>query len=258
MNPVLGMYFLSLSLVAQAADKAEAERITGLVQEAQRAGFAKHDFKQYMTMWADDAKIIVGRFDKPDANDTTYNRTQIEATRGTLFRASAAKDASLSFTNIRPEVDGDQATLKYRSTYRIGDTVETFEEVFRLRRKDGAWTAFENRAWPVETRYGDTVTRYSPETWKALDAEVKKQQERGDIAAQVSALFDAWRFKDAHALARKWTEQAENELTAWLFRGGAAMSAGDAEDALASFNKALTIDPKAQVPEYVHAAKKSR
>jgi tetratricopeptide (TPR) repeat protein len=249
---------LSLSGVGLTEAADEAEAISRLVQESQRAGFERHDFDKYMAIWSDDAKIILGRSEKPDAHDTTYTRAQIAATRRTRFRADASKDFKLTFANVRPEIDGDQATLKYRSTYRTAEIVETLDEVFRLRKKDGNWKVFENRAWPVETHYGDKVTRYNAETWKALDTEVKKQEERSDLARQVGALFDAWRFKDAHALARKWTEQMKDEPNAWLFRGSAAMIAGDATDALASFDKALALDPNAEVPDYVRAAKKNK
>lgn len=249
----LVMWCLLSAMVAAEADE-EAAAVARLVQESQRAGFERHDFDKYLTLWADDAKVIVGRSEKPGAHDTTISRAQIEATRRVLFRAEPPKEVKLTFANVRPEIDGDQATVRYRSTLRTKETEETVDEIFRLRKKDGRWKAFENRAWPVEARYGDKTTKYNAETWQALDAEVKRQEK--DLAKRVPALLDAWRFAEAHATAKKWTEQAKDELDAWFYRGITAMAAGEAADGLASFDKVLAIDPKYPVPDYARVAKK--
>jgi hypothetical protein len=241
-------------LVVAAADQDEAAAVARLVQETQRAGFERHDFDKYMTLWADDAKIIVARGEKPGRHDLTLSRAQIEATRRVLFRADPPKDVKMTFANVRPEVDGDSATVRYRTTIGIKDYVETVAEVFRLRKKDGHWQAVENRAWPIETRNGDETTRYNAETWQRLDGEVAKHE--NEPPKLLPALMDAWRFIDAHAAAKKWTGQDKDKPEAWLWRGLGGMAAGDATDAMTSFDKALALDPKSVVPDYVRAAKK--
>jgi hypothetical protein len=245
---------LSLASHVVAVDKDEAAAVARLVQETQRAGFERHEFDKYMTLWADDAKIIVARSEKPGRHDMTLSRAQIEATRRVMFRADPPKDSKMTFANVRPEVDGDSATVRYRSTIGSKEYVETVDEVFRLRKKDGRWQAFENRAWPIETRNGDETTKYNAETWQRLDAEAAKHEK--DPSKLLPALMDAWRFPDAHAAAKKWTGQEKDKSEAWLWRGLSGMAAGDATDALNSFDKVLALDPKAVVPDYLHAAKK--
>ena len=57
-------------------------------------------------------------------------------------------------------------------------------------------------------------------------------------------------------LARKLTEVSNKDALAWTVRGHSALEVGDAKDALDSFNRALEIDEKAEVPPYIRARKK--
>jgi hypothetical protein len=64
MKTLSTLILFSLASVVVAADKDDAASVARLVQETQRAGFERHDFDKYMTLWADDAKIIVARSEK--------------------------------------------------------------------------------------------------------------------------------------------------------------------------------------------------
>jgi cytochrome c-type biogenesis protein CcmH/NrfG len=60
----------------------------------------------------------------------------------------------------------------------------------------------------------------------------------------------AFRFAQAHALAKKVTARKDVRAADWVERGHAAMSIGDVSDALASFRQALKLDEKAPVPPF--------
>lgn len=124
------------------------------------------------------------------------------------------------------------------------------DEVYRLRRTKNGWKVFENRAWPVAIRLRFTVTLFDAKKWKELDASVEGLKGDGNQRALAKALFDAYRFDEAHDIARKYTTDGRQNAADWAWRGQVAVVAGDAEDAKAAFDKALSLDPKAPVPYY--------
>jgi hypothetical protein len=238
----------------QGAADTEEEKIIRLVQDSQRAGWEKHDYNKYMAIWADDARMVVGRSEKPGDWDFSYNRTQIASTRRLLFSGSPVKGFKMEFAKAQASVEGDKATLRYQTTMRRTEGVEIVNEIFHLRKKGGNWKVTENRVWPIEIRYGETIIRYDPQGWNDLDARVKKQQDASDLLNVFGALMDAFRFPEAHATAKKLSEQEKEQVSSWVVRGYAALFAGDADDSLASFRQALKLDPNAPLPDYARAA----
>src|SRR5262245_16583734 len=63
------------------------------IQESQQAGFERHDLDAFLAIWADDAKRIVGRTEKPDKYDTVLTRAQLEATHKLRFAVPPPKGA---------------------------------------------------------------------------------------------------------------------------------------------------------------------
>ena len=236
----------------------EGPKLATMIQESQKAGFEKHDLKEYLAIWSDDAKLIEGRSEKPDKYDTALTRAQIEATRKLLFAVPPPKGIKMEFENVKTEVKGDEATVRYRTTLREPKQSMTVDEVFRLRRKDGKWKVFENRSWPVEYRGSDFIETFEAGTWKALDEQASRAAAAGDLGGQLTPLIKGMRFAEAHALAKKWTEKEGKFTQPWLARGQAAMQVGDVADAVASFKKALEIDPKVNLSEYARLAAKEK
>ena len=235
------------------SEAAEATAITKLVQESQRAGIQRHDYAGAMAIWAADAKAIGGRTEKPGEYDTVITRSQSEALARLTYPGTPAEGLTFEFTNERVQISGNRAVLRYHSTRRTLDVVRISDEIFRLRKTDDKWEVYQNRFWPVETRFGEKTTKYNAATWKELDAEVDRQRQEKDLLGEAFSLMHAWRFKEAHATAKKLTEQSKDDAFTWILRGHAAISAADAADALTSFSRALQIDEKADVPDYIRA-----
>lgn len=233
----------------------EADAVKKAVLGPQEAGWARHDFKTYMTQWADEAQIVVGRSFKADKFDVTFTYKQIEATRRLLFSAKPAPGQKVVFENVQVTVDGKQAKLMCRNTVFFGADYEVADELYRLRKTADGWKVFLNRGWLVKSKHGETLTTYDAAQWEKLDeqAEFKKRADkRGDETAQ--ALMAAFRFPEAHALLKKVTARDDATAGDWIARGHAAMAAGHADDGLASFRKALKLDEKAPVPPWVQTA----
>jgi len=240
-----------------AGDKEDEEgtAIIKMVQESQRAGRERGDVAGYMAIWTADAKIILARSEKPGKFDTVMTRPQFEALARLLYRGPRPKGVEMEFANERVHVSGDKAVMRYRTILKQGGGVATADEIFRLRKTNGKWAVFENRYWPVERRWAGETTEYSAATWKRLDADVERHRQNGDLFRQTFALLDACRPGEAHAVAKKLTQQWQDNALAWLLRGHAAISVADVEDALTSFHRALEIDEEADVPAYIRGQK---
>jgi len=231
----------------------EAAAIIKLVQEAQRAAALRHDQAKAEAIWAADAKLIGARTEKPDECDTVMTRSQSEALARLISPGAPPEGLTFEFTNERVQISGNRAVLRYRGTRESKDVLRVSDEIFRLRKIDGRWEVYENRFWPVETRFGEKTTKYNAKTWKALDAEVDRKRQQKDLFGEAFSLMHAWRFKEGHATAKKVTEQSGDDALNWILRGHAAVAAADAADALTSFSRALQIDEKADVPDYIRA-----
>ena len=227
------------------------EAVKKAVLEPQEAGWGRHDFKTYMTQWADNAQIVVARGEKPDKHDIVFDRKQIEATRRLIMHGKAAPDQKMTFENVKVKVEGDEAVLRLRSTVGFGEDYQIADEIYRLRKTSAGWKVYLNRGWTVKAKWGKEVISYDTDKWKMLDEtanDLVRTDERGERAAQ--ALLLAWRFKEAHALCKKITDRKDAAASDWLQRGHAAMSAGFADDALAAFRQALKLDENAPAPSF--------
>jgi len=236
-------------------EDAEAAAIVKMVQKSQRSGVVRRDLAGYMAIWTADGKIVLARSEKPGKYQTVMTRPQFEAL-GRLRYRGPRPERELEFTNERVDISGDRAVLRYRSLLKEGGRVVIADEIFRLRKSNGKWAVYENRCWPVETRVAGETTHYTAATWKKRDAAVERHRQNNDLFRLTIALMNAWRFGEAHSVAKQLTQQSPDEALAWVLRGHAAISVADVEDAVTSFNRALQIDENVEVPAYIRAQEK--
>ena len=236
--------------------KGEAKQIADFVLESQVAGVRDRDAKAYMSIWADDAKLIIGRSKKTGPHDVTINRTQLA--QMSRAKSSAGPDKTLKMTHekVRVKISGDKAVLKCQTHILAPDYFQIMQEVFKLRKTEKGWRVYENRAWPVLVKRGAKRTIYNAAKWKELDAAVDRTRDEVNPWEWLAALADAWRFKEAYVQSKELTEEYESQPVAWLWRGHMAMLLGHTKDALDSFQRSLALDPETPVPDYAKAAAK--
>jgi tetratricopeptide (TPR) repeat protein len=255
-SPAKNNISVAPSSPAPAQNGAEGAELAKIVQASQQAGYEKHDLPAYLSIWADDARSISGRTEKPDKYDTVLTRAQVEAIARLRFAVPPPKGAKVEFKDVQTEVKRDEVTVRYRVSIRQPRRRETSDEIFRLQKKDGKWKVVEHRSWPVEYQGSDYILTYEATTWKAYDDRVGQVATLGE---KLAALIDGKRHAEAHAAAKEWTKEAAGKAAnTWFTRGLTAMSAGDAADARASFKKALELDPEINMPEYARAAGKEK
>lgn len=237
-------------VVVLGAQGDEAALIRRMVRETQRAGHIQGDLRRYMSLWSSDARIIGGRSEKPGSYDTAMDRSQIEATRRLRFAAGPRSDMKVKYDDAKIEVMLNRATLTHRATITATGYIEVVREVYRLKKTDKGWKAYENRWWPVKMGRADSPVEYTKEAWQLLDKQVETAIRWGDPAGQVRAMMSAFRYAEALQAAKKWTSLSPERADAWLARGNAAVFSGDAGDAKTSFRKALALDPEIDAPAY--------
>ena len=249
--------FLFVAQPASAGD--EADTIKKAVLVPQKAAWEKHDFKAYLSQWADDCRVISGRTEREDKHDVVLDRKQIEATRRIRMSDVPRKGTKLVFESVEVKVDGDQAELRARATLSFDGGYLLYADLYRLRKTPAGWKATLNRSWPLKLEFGGQAREFNAETWRALDAavdELVRTDPRGDKAAE--ALFAANRFAEELALRKRITARADAAASDWVGRGFAALTVGDSEDAVAAFRQALKLDAQAAVPQFVRGGKEER
>jgi tetratricopeptide (TPR) repeat protein len=70
--------------------------------------------------------------------------------------------------------------------------------------------------------------------------------------------MNAFRFAEALKISQALTDRPDASADDWLSRGWTALSAGDAEDAVKAFRKALELDPDARIPAAARPEKKGK
>ncbi|MDA1014979.1 MAG: DUF4440 domain-containing protein [Planctomycetota bacterium] len=235
-----------------------AREIISTVINAQTAGFERGDFEAYMSMWTADAKIVCGRGPKPGKFESVTAGTDIAKTRRMRISSIPKDLLKVTYENVSVNVDGDSATLDTVAQVDVGKDgdQEVVHEVYRLKKIDGKWRVLENRYWPVSRKSGGKTTTYDDKTWQRIDAAIADLAgtQPSELAA---ALMNAYRFPEAFVVARQDTKKNPRDAGAWVNRGWIAISAGKGDDALKSFETALSLDPDSQVPPSVAKAKKS-
>lgn len=250
---VLACLFTGLPAVAD-----DASDVRDVVFDALRAGFERGDLAAFMKCFADDAKLIEGREEKPGKHDHTLSRKQVEGLMRLAFADLPEGGFKVTFASPRVEVTGDKAELRVMTTIQWdedGEEKDRQSEIYLLRRTADGWRVYENRFWMVESVQKDKTIDYDAKGWKTLDAIVAEAEKAGDLNKLIDALDDARRVVEAHRVAQKLTASDGATADDWVRRGWAAAEAGDLDDAMKAFREALKLDADAVVPSVIRDAK---
>ncbi len=229
---------LLLPLVAHAGDK---DDIIRLVQDAQRAGFERHDLDGYMAMWAKDATLVGHRVRGGDAHDFTLTYAQIQATKRLHF-TGRARGLFLGFTDVRVRVEGAKATLTWLATISAdGKVLEKVHETYLMRRTKAGWRCVRNSYYLVDN---------TKERIAALDAEYERAKAGGDPLAVFTAARKAGRHADARAAARTLRAAKTTSGNTLLEIAFLALQLGEAQEAIAIAKEAIARDPGGYQPEW--------
>jgi len=230
----------------------EAREVADWVIACQRAGWEEFDVATYLSQWAEDATVVLGRTGEPGRHDLIYDYDAIVATRTFRMRGQDP-GIRLAYHDVSVEIDEDTAMMHTRTitSSRSSEYREIMNERFTLRRTDDGWLVAEDRAWLV----GELVEgeRYVVDgsTWRELDGWIADEfaTER-DTRWLRDFLLKAFRFEEAHAMAVEVCGQDDATAEDWSRRGVFAVLVGDVEDAELALATAVELDPEVWLPYY--------
>jgi WD40 repeat protein/tetratricopeptide (TPR) repeat protein len=231
----------------------EQEAIKHLVFSAVQAGWLHGDLAKYLSVWTEDGREVLARGEKPGPHDLTLTKPMLGETRRLQFHPPL-DPIKLIYENAQVDVAENRAVLRSRLVVQLGDRYWIYDGVTHLRRTLQEWQIYEDRLWLVQRKDGDRVLVYDQPGLEKMDAAMEALRQKGDLAKLADALAEARRPAEAYQVARQLTQNAKATASDWVLRGRTAVEAGAAKDALASFRKALTLDPEARIPAWVRTA----
>jgi WD40 repeat protein len=235
---------------AASAAAREEEAVKDAVFQAQEGGWMRHDLAAYLRPWTEDAREVIGRREEPEESDVVLDRARIEAVRRVQFRYTPSPDMRSGNENVRVEIQGDLAVIRWDGTVQIDEWFKTWRNVGHLRKTPQGWKLYASRGWPIALRTQRVLFAIDAAYWKEKDAAAEQARAGRDLRKLVGALDEAARHPEAYKVARDLTADAKATAADWVLRGDAALNAGDAADALASFRRARALDVEVALPFY--------
>ncbi|MEM9020886.1 MAG: hypothetical protein AAGC44_10015 [Planctomycetota bacterium] len=229
----------------------EARQIADWLIACQRAGWEDGDIETYLGQWHADAVLVLARTEEPGAYDQHIPLERLEPTRR-LRMTEVNNGTTLSFSDIRVQVDGDDAVVNWRAVTTGPDAVfrELMRERYTLKRAEEGWHVLENRAWFLGIEQRGAKTMFTEQHWARVDAAAQEATLANEPRKLRVALLDAYRFPEAHAAAIEATELGNADADDWAWRGFLAVIASDAGDARDAFIRARELDPEIALPPY--------
>jgi tetratricopeptide (TPR) repeat protein len=229
--------------------RAEIDAIKSSFVAAEEVGRLHRDLESHMKWWAEGGQSTLGRGDEAGPYDVTLDRQTLQAVHSLMFQGVFRPITRMDFEKLDVELSDNMATLRTSTVLRLSGGYETWNGIFKLRKKQDGWKAVEGRRWTVSKKLDQVRTDYDVETWKRLDAKVEDCRAKGDLRQLAVALADAYRLVEAHRVLMELTSKNNSPASDWVFRGRIALGAGKPSDTIASFKQALSLDPKAAIPQ---------
>jgi WD40 repeat protein len=217
------------------------------VAQAEAADWAKPDPRAFLGRWLAEARVTEGRGPKAGPHDVTRDAAGL---RFMLNCWHALQPPLARHTVVVEEVkvSGDTAEVRSRHTVRWPAGFHTSATSVRRNKAAEGWKIAGQHTWVVARRDSEKRTVYDETAYRALDAEVEAARKGADLRALRQALVDAHRPREAHAVAKKITEQRSATVSDWVARGEVALSAGEDADVIASAKRARQLYQEVQLP----------
>jgi hypothetical protein len=216
------------------------------VAGAERAWLERHDVETELADWAPDAVQTSARSRVPGPYDVQLTRAQVASIRPIVAEREPLHRVTL--TQVRVEINGDVATLQCKLTTEHADAIDTFGNVFTLRRNGGSWQISHKRYWPLG-RSTPSESAQFPEGWyEDGDTEVESLRKLGDNRQLAWTLFGVYRFREALEVSRALTAEPDALPWDWEMRGTSALMLGLADEAKLSYERKRELESSIDLP----------
>lgn len=236
-------------VVEQPATPAKPERpareeIIETILASEKALLEEGDVAAHLAVWTPDAVVVRARAREPGPHDVKVPVDRLRPTLRLIVGRETRRKVEVDKVDV--EVRGDEATLSWRSaTSEIDKATDYFRESFILRRTRDGWRVVEKRYWPTgrEEESGERH-KFSKSTFEEMDRQVESVRATGDERGLLYVLFSAYRFAEAHELARKISTRPDlTDKWLWEMLALSALMMGEAEEAAVAYSRAKEVSP---------------
>lgn len=245
---------------SQSADAPrDPEDILAQVLPSLEAGLVDHDAERFLSIFANDAQLILSRVDgggSQGSYETMIDREHLAArARMKMFRdkrqgpRTELKEIEL---DVASGPSPTEASLRFEVHEQGAMTLMVRAEEYRLALDANGWQVIERRVY----RTWEELTGQGRFTWTAaavaeLDADVDEAKTAGDLGKIAVALERAERVEEAYAAAQHATTSQPDSAVHWLRRAHLAEQVGEREDAERSHRQVLKLRPTHRPPQWL-------
>jgi hypothetical protein len=216
---------------AQAEDALHGERaILATLLALNRALLTNHDVDGYIAGWHTDGRWVAGRHARSSEYDVELDTEQLAAVRRLFIEGEPSRD--VRYEGERVEIYDARAIVSWTLRSSFDTVVDLFAERYELAFHAGRWKVVALRYWPTGRIEDGEKFEFDAGWADALDRQIDTLIATGGDEAQLTyALFSAYRYREAHVVARRITEAEAENAWAWQMRMLSAGLAGDVADA---------------------------
>jgi WD40 repeat protein len=235
------------------ADLTAIRDITFLPQQALATG---HDLDAWRKQWAEGARIVRGREEKPGPYDVVRTLEQEIGFQKLDSRTPPPIGARLVRDEIQIEIKDNLAQVRQETVSGgvrpspKGSSLRSSDRrgyLLKLTKSPSGWAITERRGWPIQSNDGNKITEYNERLWADQDASVTEARKSSDPRSLQKALWNAGRFKEAFQIKRE--ESLGKDAKYWAQQVYLVRQLEDVQHLQNAVNRLLEIDPA--VPPFV-------
>jgi len=235
----------------------QVKKAMARIIKTQKAGFLRHDFKTYMSLWTPTVKMLAGRGPKAGKYDILMTYQQIADRKAFEFLAKPEKNLQMRHMVKNWSFKGKQIMLQFETIMNYGTRTEiVVGEIYRLKKGKNGWQAYENRWWPVHRKVGMYVVILDAHFYRKMDEKIKRFKSKGMYWRYLELLAQTYRFAEARDFLANFVQKQPRKLRAWLMLGYMSLFTGHISQAKRAFRRAQAIFPNARVHPSMKLLKK--
>jgi len=228
-------------------DRTAIRDITFLPHQALKTG---HDLDAWRQQWAEDARIVRGRAEKPGPYDVVRTLEQEIGFQELESRTPPPMGDRIVRDAIQIEINDDLAVVRQEIVSAgvrpgpKGSSLQSFDRrgyLLNLTKVPSGWAITERRSWPIQSHIGNKITEYNEKLWADQDASVTEARKSSDPGSLQKALVNAGRFKEAFQIKRE--ESLSKDAKYWAQQLYLARELEDVQSFQDAVNRLVEINP---------------
>jgi hypothetical protein len=226
-----------------------------MLMSAQMSLWSRKDVSGFLKHWLPGAVAVSGRTATPEPHDVSRN---LESLRFfvTIWFAEEPKPGQAILEVEEAKATGNTGTAKMHATLLFHDLFIKSILTYQLKKEQDGWKIAGERGHQSLQAGLNWREELDERYFRKRDEVVEQQRKKNNLRELMHALSNAHRRREAHAVAKKITEQPGAGTADWVSRAEAALMAGEDADVVFSAKRARTRGPREKLPPRIEFAAK--